>query len=162
MLDELFQQKTDQAVASRFQLRDETLKKDLDDLVARTGSYADPQEREKLGVKLRLICERDLYERARMVWMSVKRAHEDGSGKKSSSLIEELLSEVQRHMKPASIHLANELASRSEELGPAFCGFGQLNADWVAKLRGRSVERVAKDIDEYVSKLKRGIGHFRN
>jgi hypothetical protein len=157
MLSDAIRQQARTAIQSRFHLRDEVLHKELEQLAAKTIDRLDAEDVSKLNIRLRLICEHDLYERAFIIWNNLKKAHEECGGMKSNGLIQDFLIEARMHMQDASLNLADHLKKNSDALAPAFQGRGALNADWLASLRSRALERYTKDMEEYIEGLSWGI-----
>ncbi len=149
--------KLDSAIASRFQIRDETLDKALEELAVRTRNNYDEDWPTALGIKLRLVCEQDLYERAYIVWQALRKDHESAGKVKTASLMKDFRASMRKHMQLASLNLANHLRKYSEDLEPAFTSKNALDAAWLARLRDRASERYAKDMNEYVSRLNWGL-----
>ena len=161
MLNESVSAQARQSIEARYRLRDETLAKELDDLAARFGRDRSGEEQERLGVKLRLICERDLFDRAAIAWGGLRRAHEEAGGARRPGLVATFLAELDGYMRTAALGLANQLRRHSAALGPAFNGSRAIDAEWLARLRQRAAERQAQDIETYVASLRRGMPFSR-
>ncbi|MDJ0657190.1 MAG: hypothetical protein QNJ40_23725 [Xanthomonadales bacterium] len=159
MLSDAVRQTASQAIQARFALRDDVLKNELEQLAGKAIQLHDSEEIAKISVRLRLACEHDLFERAFIVWNNLKRAHEEHGGPKSATLLEDFLADARMFMKEASVNLANRLAEHVEEFGPIFTGPQALNAEWIAALRQRALERHHKEMEEHVRKVSSG---FRN
>ena len=157
MLSESIREQARVAIDARFSLRDDVLIKELEQLASRAADEPDVDEVNRLGIRLRLICEHDLFERAFMVWNNLKRAHEEFGAVKSQGLMQDFLLESRVHMKEATISLASHLSSHSNELAQAFQGRMGLDAKWLGKLRDRAIEKHSRDIEEYINSLSWGF-----
>lgn len=157
MLSDAIREQARTAIQSRFQLRNEVLAKELDQLAARPVDPMDSEEVSRLSIRVRLICEHDLFERAFIVWNNLKKSHEECGGVKSNGLIQEFLAEARLYMQEASLNLAEHLRKHSENLAPAFAGGGAISAEWLASLRSRALEKYTKDMEEYIEGLSWGI-----
>lgn len=157
MLSESVREQARVAIDARFSLRDDVLIKELEQLASRAADEPDVDEINRLGIRLRLICEHDLFERAFIVWNNLKRAHEEFGAVKSQGLMQDFLLESRVHMKEATISLASHLSSHSSELAQAFQGRMGLDAKWLGKLRDRAIEKHSRDIEDYISSLSWGF-----
>lgn len=145
------------AVEARFELRDNVLKKELDDLAVRIARSKASGDDEAVGVKLRLICEQDLQDRAQMTWASIRKIHSEEVGTATPNLSSELIGELESYMRRATLSLAGHLRSRAKEFASEFSGQTPINADWMARQRQNAIDSQRKAIDEYVSGLRKGV-----
>ena len=158
MLKEAIRETARTAIQARFQLRDEVLLADLQRLSDQAEGIVSSDELVKIGVHLRLVCEHDLFERAHMVWASIKRAHQDHGAPKTSTLMNDIQNEAQIHMKEASLNLAGRLEKFADPFRPFFAGRRGLNARWLGRLCQRAIERYATDMEDYVAHVRWGLG----
>ena len=145
------------AVEARFELRDTVLKKELDDLATRVARIKASGEEEAVGVKLRLICEADLKDRAQMAWAAIRKIHSEEVGSATPNISGELLGELESYMRQATLSLAGHLRSRATTFAGEFSGAGAINADWMARQRQNAIDSQRKSIDEYVTGLRKGV-----
>ena len=157
MLSDSVRKQARAAIDARFRLRNEVLAKELEQLASKAADEPDVDEVNRLGIRLRLICEHDLFERAFIVWNNLKRAHEEFGAVKSQGLMRDFLLETRLHMKEATISLASHLSGHSEALARAFQGRSGLDAKWLGKLRDRSIEKYSHDMEEYINSLSWGF-----
>ncbi len=157
MLKDAIREAARAAIQARFQLRDEVLIADLEKLASQARSIGSGDEMARIGVRVRLTCEHDLFERAHMVWTSLKRAHQDYGAPKSATLLDDFLTEAQRHMKDAGLNLASRLEQFSEPFSPLFSVRGGLDARWLSNLCRRAMERYAGDMETYVEGVRWGL-----
>ena len=157
MLKESVKAQAGQSIEARFQLRDEVLKKALEEIAIRVRRDATGEERNRLGVQLRLACERDMIERANLVWDALFKAHQDLDGKGRPRLKASMLKEIDAHMRTAAISLAAQLKEYRTEFKPAFRGNNAINAEWVARLRQHAADQQRQKVENYVAQLKRGL-----
>ncbi|MDX1569663.1 MAG: hypothetical protein R3200_04195 [Xanthomonadales bacterium] len=157
MLNERVKAQAGQSIEARFQLRDETLKKALEDIAVRVRRDGTGEERNRLGVQLRLICERDMFDRANLVWEAIYKAHQDLDGTRRPHIKSAMLREIDAHMRVAALALAAQLKEYSAEFKPAFRGNSAINAEWVARLRQRAADQQRQKVENYVAQLKRGL-----
>ena len=145
------------AIRARFVLRDDVLAEELQQLVFKSEDETEIDEINRMGIRLRLICEHDLFERAFIVWNNLKRAHEESGAVKSKGLMQDFLTESRTHMKQATISLAGHLSGHAEALARAFQGPKGMDAKWLGKLRDRSIEKHSSDMEDYINSLSWGI-----
>lgn len=157
MLKDAIREAARAAIQARFQLRDEVLIADLEKLASQARSIGSGDEMARIGVRVRLTCEHDLFERAHMVWNSLKRAHQDRGAPKSPTLMEDLMAESQHHMKQAGLNLAGSLERFSPSFAPLFVGRGGLDGRWLSGLCRRAIERYATNMEEYVAGVRWGL-----
>lgn len=146
-----------QAIAARFDMRDEALRAEIEQLVALVARDSYAQQDGRLGVKARLLCERDLLERAAIAWAALRKAHQDVEGFQRPGLQRELLDQLHAFMREGALRLAASLRERAEDLAHAFTGRGAIDAAWIARQRRNSVERQAQGIEDYVVRLPRNV-----
>ena len=157
MLSESTRVHAKQAIDARFRLRDDVLAEELQRLAAKAADETDIDEMSRMGVRLRSICEHDLFERAFIVWNNLKRAHQECGAVKAQGLMNDLVTEAQLHMKDTTVSLASHLRRHSAELRSAFQGQSGLDAAWLANLRNRAIEKYSRDIEAYVESLSWGL-----
>jgi hypothetical protein len=157
MLSDSIREQARAAIAARFKLRDDVLVKELEQLASKAADETEVDEVNRLGIRLRLICEHDLFERAFIVWNNLKRAHEEFGAVKSQGLMVDFVTEARAHMKEATISLASHLSRHSDDLARAFKGRNGLDAKWLGKLRDRSIEKYSHDMEDYINSLSWGF-----
>lgn len=156
MLTDSVREQAAQSIDARFQLRNEFLDEALDELALRGRRDYTGEEKNRVGVQLRLICEQDLFERANIVWDAVRKAHQARDGVRRSGLRDAILDELERRMRAAALNLAGRLRQHSRDFGPAFRGSQAINAEWLAALRQRAAEKQRQKIEDYINGLRRG------
>lgn len=161
MLKDAIREAARSAIQSRFQLRDEVLIADLEKLASQAEGITSGDDLARVGVRLRLACEHDLFDRAQMIWLGLKRAHQDHGAPKSPTLLEDLLAESQRHMKEAGLNLAARLEQFSASFKPLFASRSGLDARWLSSLCRRAIERYAADMEQYASGVGWGLRSLR-
>ena len=134
-------------IENRFAARDETLVRDLKTIAAgaESGSRA-----ERLGIDVRIAAERDLFERAAIVWSALRRCYRDRGRGRYPSLGPDLLLAMSQFMTEAGVNLASHLREHRDDLAPVFTGANPINAKWLKALRGRAIDRHAADVDRFV------------
>jgi len=157
MLSDAIRQQARLAIQSRFQLRDEVLVKELDQLSSKRVDADDDDAVSKLNIRLRLLCEHDLFERAFIVWNNLRKAHEECGGSRSNELLSDFIKEARQYMEEATINLAGHLKRSSDVLAPAFAGRSAITAEWLAKLRRYALEKQSKDMEDYIQGLSWGL-----
>jgi len=156
MITESVLRAAEQAVAARFDMRDDALGKELGQIVAMVARDTYGQDDGRLGVKVRLLCERDLLERSALAWAALRKAHHEYEGCQRPGLRRALHGQLAAYMKDGALRLASSLRSRSEDLAPVFSGRSAIDAAWIARQRRSATERRAQSIEDYVSQLPRG------
>ncbi|MEM1092778.1 MAG: hypothetical protein AAF552_17600 [Pseudomonadota bacterium] len=157
MLDDAIRQAARGAIESRFMLRDEELDSQLSKLAQSAASHQDADDFAKVAVRLRLACEHDLFERAHIVWMALKRAHQDIDNTQTPQLLKDLCQDLHLFMKDASVNLANQIGRYSEPLAPAFRGPDPLDAAWLRRLLRLAEERQLKAMESYVNSRRSSL-----
>lgn len=154
MLDDETREAARSAIESRFLLRDEQLDNQLAELASRASNLRTSDEFAQIDVRLRLACEHDLFERAHIVWNSLKRAHQDSRRRRSRGpeLLMNCKDDLHVYMRDAAINLANRLAEHAAPLGPAFSGPNALDARWIGRLQRTAEERQARDMAAYCTR----------
>lgn len=133
-------------IGNRFEARDGVLVRDLQTIAAGAGSGS---RQERLGVDVRLAAERDLFERAAIVWSALQRCYRERGKGRYPGLGKDLLRAMGEFMTEAGVNLADHLRQHHEELAPVFRGPAAIDAEWLKTLRGRAVDRHARDIDQF-------------
>ncbi len=158
MLKDVIREAARAAVQARFQLRDEVLIADLQKLAAQAETIAaGDDEMARISVRLRLACEHDLFERAQMIWLGLKRAHQEHGAPKSATLLDDLLAESHQLMKEAGLNLAARLEQFSTAFRPVIGSRGGLDARWLSNLCRRAMERYGADMEDYVLRVRGGF-----
>lgn len=157
MLTDKLREAARQAIQPRFDLLDEQLDERLDELAAQALRLTRADELAKVGVKVRLVCEQDLNERAFAAWRALRRVHENLDGHRSEGLQKQFKTELHRYMTDASVNLANHLADHGEALAPTFSGQQPLDPQWLRRQQRLAEEKQHKEIEAYVSRLHRSL-----
>ena len=153
MLDEDVMADAGAAVGARFDMRDTALAKEIEQLVALADRDPHAREEGRMSVKLRLICERDLRERAGLAWTSLRRAHADFDGVYRQGVQSALVLQLDEFLREGALRLAAALRERASDLVEAFLGGDAIDADWIARQRRRAVEWQAQSVEDYVRTL---------
>lgn len=138
-------------MAIAFEGRDLTLDKELRALIPTANSS------EKAGIELRLICERDMFERSATAWSSLKRAYDTQAGRRYEGLANDLKAALRTIMTDAGINLAEHLQRYGTELAPAIKGALPIDGTWLRSLRERSLDKQSSSVAKYVSSLRRPL-----
>lgn len=134
-----------------FDGRNLTLDKQLRALVPTANSS------EKAGIELRLICERDMFERVAIAWSNLKRAYDTQAGKRYDGLDQDLKAALRTIMTDAGVNLAEHLQRYGTELAPAIKGALPIDGEWLRSLRERSLDKQSQAVAKYVSSLRRPL-----
>ncbi|MEM9300963.1 MAG: hypothetical protein AAGE01_02570 [Pseudomonadota bacterium] len=140
-------------VQARFEMRDQELHKELDQVVAIAARESYGEDEGRVSVKVRLLCESDLNQRASTAWIALRKSHHDTDGVQFPGLQRELLTIMEGYMRDGALRLASQLRGRAEDLKQAFTGAGAIDAEWIAKRRRSAIEQQAQSIDDYVRQL---------
>lgn len=151
MLDSAIVDTARAQMAIAFEGRDLTLDKELRALIPSANSS------EKAGIELRLICERDMFERGATAWSSLKRAYDTHGGKRYEGLANDLKAALRTIMTDAGVNLAEHLQRYGNELAPAIKGALPIDGAWLRSLRERALDKQSPSVAKYVSSLRRPL-----
>lgn len=140
------------AIAKRFELRDEVLNGELTALSTSIERAAEGEPLARHGVKLRVICEQDLSDRAQIIWSSLKRACQQGRVKRDGVLLEDLMELTSELMRQESIRLAGTLSSYRDHINPLLTGSRRKDAKWLSQQTRMAMEKYARDIEQFARK----------
>lgn len=157
MLDDKIREAARLAIQPRFELLDQTLDDQLDELTASARRLTRADELAHVGVKVRLVCEHDLNERAFAAWRAIRRAHEAMDHHRSDGLLKAIKSELHLYMADACVNLANRLADHADALAPTFSGSQPLDPAWLRRMQRLAEEKQMKEMEQYVSHLHRSL-----
>lgn len=158
MLDAAIRDRASTLIQERLRSRDDQLKADLGRFVEKLERIEDDDEILRMSVKLRLLCETDLTDRAALIWNSVRAAHRDLVGLRTEGLVRDMKDELNVHMRSGGVALAAAMRERAGGLRPIFSGPQPIDAAWLARQRDRAAEQTTKNIEEYVDGLSWGFG----
>ncbi len=140
-----------ESVHTRFELRDEVLHKELESLSHNIEGQSTSDQLARYGVKLRLICERDMSDRAQIIWSSLRRAHEKSGEGKGVDLLNDLIAQTKELMRQESIRLAGTLSSYRKYITPLMSGSRRKDAEWLTKIRRMAMEKFQSDMEKYAT-----------
>ncbi len=141
-----------EAIHNRFELRDEVLNTELQSLSMAVQRTAEGDPLARHGVKLRVICEQDLSDRAQIIWSSLKRACEKARVKRGHALLNDLMELTSELMRQESIRLAGTLSSYRDHVNPLLTGSARKDAKWLSHQTRMAMEKYSSEIELFVRK----------
>jgi hypothetical protein len=152
MLNDEILKVVNEAIHNRFELRDEVLNTELQSLSMAVQRTAEGDPLARHGVKLRVICEQDLSDRAQIIWSALKRACERANVKRDEALLNDLMELTSELMRQESIRLAGTLSSYRDHINPLLTGSRRKDAQWLSHQTRMAMEKYARDIENFAHK----------